>query len=312
MLLLRLLAIVCASTTAASTATAPSSSPKRDTTFLRSAISGGAAAAAATVALHPVDTVKTVLQQRGGGLSTLRSLGPRELYKGVLPAAGSMMPACAVRMGAYEAFKGALLARAPMLSPGASVVLASAMSVVVSCSVRAPLDMVKTQVQAGAATGVGAAMRTAWGSGGLAGMLGLYRGAGLALVRDVPFFSINLLAYERLKAAAVDRAKVKAIAEGSAEPTELSNKDAFLIGAAAQGIAGFSTNPMDALKTRVQAGAGGGVRGAYAALMAEAGPMGFMRGAGMRVVWIAPQGCVYYPVYEAVQRMLTPKEATYK
>ena len=26
-----------------------------------------------------------------------------------------------------------------------------------------------------------------------------------------------------------------------------------------------------------------------------------MRGAAMRVLWIAPQGCVYYPVYEAVQ-----------
>ena len=34
-----------------------------------------------------------------------------------------------------------------------------------------------------------------------------------------------------------------------------------------------------------------------------------MRGAGMRTVWIMPQGCVYYPVYEAVQRMLTPAPA---
>jgi len=34
-----------------------------------------------------------------------------------------------------------------------------------------------------------------------------------------------------------------------------------------------------------------------------------MRGAGMRVVWIAPQGCVYYPVYELVQRIMTPAPA---
>jgi hypothetical protein len=31
-----------------------------------------------------------------------------------------------------------------------------------------------------------------------------------------------------------------------------------------------------------------------------------MRGAGMRTLWIMPQGCVYYPVYEAVQRLLAP------
>ena len=38
-----------------------------------------------------------------------------------------------------------------------------------------------------------------------------------------------------------------------------------------------------------------------------------MRGASMRVLWIAPQGCVYYPVYEAVQSLtvqsLQPREA---
>jgi hypothetical protein len=58
--------------------------------FMRAAVSGGVAAAAATVALHPVDTIKTVLQQ--GGTVRLRGL-----YRGVVPAALSMMPACAVR-----------------------------------------------------------------------------------------------------------------------------------------------------------------------------------------------------------------------
>ena len=38
-----------------------------------------------------------------------------------------------------------------------------------------------------------------------------------------------------------------------------------------------------------------------AAALAACGP-GCLMGA-MRVAWIAPQGCVYYPVYEAVQIM---------
>lgn len=124
-----------------------SSQSRADATFARAAIAGGAAAAAATVTFHPIDTVKTVLQRRGGGLSAVRGLGLRGLYTGVVPAAFSMMPACAVRMGAYEVFKAALLLRVGSLSPGASVALASALSVVVSASVRAPLDMVKTQVR---------------------------------------------------------------------------------------------------------------------------------------------------------------------
>mmetsp|Transcript_13475 Transcript_13475/g.32157 ORF Transcript_13475/g.32157 Transcript_13475/m.32157 type:complete len:303 (+) Transcript_13475:14-922(+) len=278
--------------------------PRREATFVRSAISGGAAAAAATVVFHPVDTMKTVLQQRGGGWRTLRALGLRELYTGVVPAAFSMMPACAVRMGAYEVLKATLLLQAAALSPGASITLASALSVVASSSVRAPLDMVKTQVQTGAAGSVGEALRIAWGRGGMAG---LYRGAGLALLRDVPFFSINLLLYEKLKAAAVAKAAAAAAAEGAVPSDDVSGRDAIFIGAAAQGCAGLLTNPMDALKTQVQAGSAGGVRAAYGRLMARAGPIGFMRGAGARVIWIAPQGCVYYPVYEAVQKILTPK-----
>ena len=37
------------------------------------------------------------------------------------------------------------------------------------------------------------------------GVRGVYRGMGLALLRDVPFFSINLALYEQLKARALLR-----------------------------------------------------------------------------------------------------------
>ena len=282
-------------------------SMRRDTSFLRSAAAGGVAAATATVAFHPVDTVKTTLQSgRGGGgsLVAVRALGPRGLYRGVLPAAMSMMPACAVRMGAYEAFKSALLLRGPAAVPASALVFcASAMSVVISSTVRAPLDMIKTRVQADASTNAVGALRSAWGKGGLSGASNLYRGAGLSLVRDVPFFGFNLLIYEQLRAAATSRARTRAIARGDspdgAQPTPL---ELILIGFASQGIAGFLTNPADVLKTRVQAGAAAGM----GAALALGGPASLMRGAGWRVVWIAPQGCVYYPAYEAVQRMLSP------
>jgi len=267
--------------------------------FVRSAIAGGAAAAAATIALHPVDTVKTLLQQNSGSAAAARTrigtLGARGLYRGVLPAAFSMMPACAVRMGSYESFKDLFLLKRDQgvlperIPPAMLVGVASALSVVVSASVRSPLDLIKTQVQTGAATSAVIAMRAACEGGGMRAAANFYRGAGLTLLRDVPFFTINLVLYEQLKAAALARADATSGEPGSRR-TELDGREALLLGAIAQGVAGFSTNPIDALKTRVQAGGAAGMRDALRALLASDGPAGLMRGAAMRTVWIMPQG----------------------
>ncbi len=52
----------------------------------------------------------------------------------------------------------------------------------------------------------------------------------------------------------------------------------------------------------------GAVGAALRAALRDGGALALMRGAGMRVLWIAPQGCVYYPVYELMQTALTPSE----
>ena len=341
-----LLLLLAPASAARRRATAPSSSEPAGE-FARAALSGGMAAAAATVALHPVDTVKTVLQQ--GGQVKLRGL-----YRGVVPAALSMMPACAVRMGAYETFKTQLLIARPfpaLLPAPGLIALSSALSVVVSAIVRSPLDMIKTQVQTGAAESVRVALRAACADGGAVAVSNFYRGAHLTLLRDVPFFTLNLVIYEELKAAAVRR-RVQAAEEAAAARTpassmrtltvssggapaanggaikradaqtadaqpscsssgpaagSLASSEAIWLGAVAQGVAGFATNPVDVLKTRVQSGASSGMRNALADVLRAGGPRALMRGAGMRTIWIMPQGCVYYPVYEGVQRLLNSK-----
>jgi hypothetical protein len=203
-------------------------------------------------------------------------------------------------MGAYETFKSQLLLARPypaLLPAPGLVALSSALSVIVSAVVRAPLDMIKTQVQAGAAPSVGAALRTACQGGSLAAVGNFYRGAHLTLLRDVPFFTLNLVMYEELKAAAVDKAAASrrssngsshgvggsgvggsggVIGAGESEAGQgpsaqgssaqgasvvaLASGEAVWLGAVAQGVAGFATNPVDVLKTRVQSGASPGRR----------------------------------------------------
>ena len=54
-----------------------------------------------------------------------------------------------------------------------------------------------------------------------------------------------------------------------------------------------------------QAGGAASVAGALRAALKDGGPAALMRGASMRVVWIAPQGCIYYPAYELTLRLLS-------
>ena len=293
---------------------------ERDTSFARSAAAGAAAAGAATVVFHPADTVKTVLQHStrglaaGGAVSTAQRLGVAGLYRGVVPATLSMAPACAVRMGTYETVKAPLLRCDSALPPSAGVALASGLSVVASALVRSPLDMVKTQMQAGmgnnSADSAFGLLGQAWRD---AGFRGVYRGAGLGLLRDVPFFSINLALYEQIKAALFRyRATRHQLTQDFTPLRDLSSSDALLVGAVAQGVAGFCTNPIDVLKTRVQTAAANSSRhaplpsigAALRAVLSDTGARGLLRGAAMRVAWIGPQGCVYYPVYEFMQQIL--------
>lgn len=274
----------------------------QDTPFTHSALAGGTASCIASIVFHPLDTVKTVLQS-GAGNAGVQALGVEGLYRGVVPAALSSMPGCAARMGSYELIKRFLL-RARLLRrvPRDTLIfLAAACSVIPMSVVRAPLEMIKTCMQADGSSSMFGAIRAAWGVGGLAGLAGMYNGVGLQLLRDVPFFGFNLLFYENLKAKATAR---KAKATGVANP-ELSPLELLFIGFTAQGIAGLLTNPTDVLKTHVQIGASANMGAALASVLEQGGPMALMAGAAVRVAWIAPQGMIYYPVYESVLRFLS-------
>jgi solute carrier family 25 citrate transporter 1 len=85
---------------------------------------------------------------------------------------------------------------------------------------------------------------------------------------------------------------------------ELSFAEVIGIGGISQGVAGFTTNPVDVLKTRVQSGLANTFMEGIQSVLKDGGLLAFWKGSLMRTLWILPQGCVYYPAYEFVQKVL--------
>merc|ERR1712039_252534 len=115
--------------------------------------------------------------------------------------------------------------------------------------------------------------------------------------------AMRMGSYETIKEILLDSNGVGAafpLPQGALIALSSAPSEAIVIGAIAQGIAGWCTNPVDVLKTRVQAaavllakdggGIGGGVRDVLRDVLREGGLRSLMRGAMMRTAFICPQG----------------------
>lgn len=75
---------------------------------LTAALAGGLASGCSTLALHPIDCLKTRIQSIAGATMSdvpkwVAHLGPTGLYKGLVPAVAGSALSHGVRTGAYEA-----------------------------------------------------------------------------------------------------------------------------------------------------------------------------------------------------------------
>lgn len=126
------------------------------------------------------------------------------------------------------------------------------------------------------------------------GILGLYRGIGATTLRDVTFSMIYFPLFANLNALGPRRA-------GSSESVFWAS---FLAGCAAGSAAAFCVNPFDVVKTRLQVlkrGSGestyNGIMDAINQIRMKEGPLAFFKGAGCRVVVIAPLFGIAQTVY---------------
>eukprot|EP00892_Ulva_mutabilis_P001191 jgi/Ulvmu1/11072/UM007_0254.1 len=262
--------------------------------------SGAIAGCVVEAALYPLDTIKTRLQmmRSGGGLSALiKQGGGKALYAGIGGNLLGVAPATAIFMAVYEPAKRAIAAE--HTSPQTAFVLSAALAGWAASLVRVPTEVVKQRMQAGEYARPGQAVREIIKRDGL--RRGMYAGYGAFLLRDLPFDAIEFWAFDTLNM------RLKSMLGREPNPLEHG-----VCGAIAGAVTGFTTTPLDVLKTRLMTQGSGAARVYdnvwHCALKVyrEEGVSAFLRGWQPRVTWIAIGGCIFFTALEQAKKYLVP------
>ncbi|KAK1830720.1 mitochondrial carrier domain-containing protein [Podospora conica] len=276
---------------------APAPTPPFRTALLAGALAG----TTVDLSLFPLDTLKTRLQSSTGFFA---SGGFHGIYRGVGSALVGSAPGAALFFVTYEHIKSAPWTST--LSPTATHMLAASLGEIAACAVRVPTEVIKQRAQAGQHGGrSGSALRAVLAAeGGVVGVwMGLYRGWGITVMREVPFTVLQFPVWEGLKAWGRER-RVRtgrglfgeAVVPGQ---KEVGAVESGVYGSLAGALAAGVTTPLDVLKTRVmlsarREGVGRIVRG----MLREHGVRPFFAGIGPRVMWISAGGAIFLGSYQ--------------
>ncbi|KAJ1445187.1 mitochondrial carrier domain-containing protein [Pelagophyceae sp. CCMP2097] len=262
-------------------------------------IAGALATALGDVAMHPVDTVKTV-QQAGGislgaaikKLSAKGGIGP--FYDGVVPYAIADGLSGAVKFATYEKCKRWCAVNVPQEHLAASSFGCAAVAFIASSVILVPGELLKQRLQAGIYPSLAVGVKRLLTE---EGFRGLYTGYAATLVRDVPYTMLELGLYDIFKAA-VTQARGRSQSETA---------DELLAAAVTGGLIGLVTNPLDVIKTQMMTAAAGTYASPLAAgraIFAAQGNKALWAGSVARVAWLMPFTTIYFGFYEVAKRGL--------
>lgn len=277
-------------------------------------VNGGIAGIIGVTCVFPIDLVKTRLQNQQVGLNgqqlyrsmidcflkTFKSEGFFGMYRGSAVNILLITPEKAIKLAANDFFRHHLATEASHL-PLKREMIAGGCAGFCQIIVTTPMELLKIQLQdAGRVVtqktnGRISATTIALDLVKTRGIIGLYKGTGATMLRDVNFSIIYFPMFARLNALGPRKN------DGSGEAVFWSS---FLAGCAAGSTAAFVVNPIDVVKTRLQLlkkGAGevsySGILDAFQQIYHREGIKAFFKGAGCRMIVIAPLFGIAQTVY---------------
>ncbi|CAN4077726.1 unnamed protein product [Withania somnifera] len=261
------------------------------------AFAGAMAGIFVSLSLHPVDTIKTVVQSCHNhqkpiyhvGRSFISERGVTALYRGISTNLASSAPISALYTFTYESVKGDLLPLFPKEYHSFAHCLAGGCVSIATSFIFTPSERIKQQMNA---------LIEIIRSGGLPS---LYAGWRAVLWRNIPHSIIKFYTYERLK-------------ELRLSSFHLRNQNDTLMTLAWGGLAGSTaalfTTPFDVVKTRLQTQISGstiqfGVFGTLQEIGKREGLKGLYRGLSPRLILYMTQGALFFASYESFKRIFS-------
>ncbi|XP_045823205.1 uncharacterized protein LOC123915948 [Trifolium pratense] len=262
------------------------------------AFSGALAGICVSCCLHPVDTIKTVVQscraeQRSIfyiGKSIISDRGFPGLYRGITTNIACSAPISAVYTFTYESVKAALLPYLPKENYSFAHCVGGGCASIATSFIFTPSERIKQQMQ------VGSHYRNCWDvligiirNGGLSS---LYAGWRAVLCRNIPHSMIKFYTYESLK---------------QVMPSSSIQSHTFqtlVCGGLAGTTAALFTTPFDVIKTRLQTQIPGSrnqydsVFHALYQISKTEGLKGLYRGLTPRLIMYMSQGSLFFASYE--------------
>lgn len=225
----------------------------------------------------PVHTSSTLDMMR----RVVRADGLRGLWRGLGPTLALAVPTTGLYFTIYEALR-----EHGEISP----VYAGATARFIAATTASPLELARTQLQAGSPGSVFSVIRRVIVNQGTPA---LWRGLAPTLLRDMPFSSIYWGCYERIRG-------LKTIPIFDYPTTA---------GLAAGSLAAFCTTPADVVKTRRQAFSPGiadapPIRKIVSDIILIDGASGFFRGAVPRIAKVGPSCAIMMQSYEKIREWL--------
>lgn len=303
------------------------SSNKPSFPLLAKIVNGGVAGIVGVASVFPIDLAKTRLQNQRIGSEAYKSMldclkkvvaaeGFFGMYRGSAVNLLLITPEKAIKLTGNDLFRHLLTSHTKSSITGnhsshlslPKEMLAGGGAGLCQVIVTTPMELLKIQCQDAGRTSSGPkanqprALKVAIDLIKAKGIAGLYKGISATLLRDITFSVVYFPLFAHLSSI-----RPPWLPEASLGSDDKDNQIFFVnfvAGCLAAGTAAITVNPADVVKTRLQlinTGANDvrykGLRHAFIDIYKKEGPSAFMKGAGCRVLYIAPLFGIAQTVY---------------